>query len=145
MKIFSCKVEVFKHAVKKNGRNFNRTTGRPFKSEDLRLAEKILASKFYMLKNTAKPLPDDHFINAEFLFYFPESHFFTKKGKVNQKLPDLSNLYELPQDCLQAAGIIQNDTLINSHDGSARLPHDSDKYILEVTLSAVPMPKLANG
>ena len=36
-------------------------------------------------------------------------------------MPDLSNLYQLPEDCLQQAGIIENDNLIESHDLSRRL------------------------
>ena len=42
--------------------------------------------------------------------------------KRNKTIPDLSNLYELPQDCLERAGVIVNDRIIESHDLSRRLP-----------------------
>ena len=37
-------------------------------------------------------------------------------------LPDASNLYQAVEDWLQGAGILANDRLIRSHDGSDRLP-----------------------
>jgi Holliday junction resolvase RusA-like endonuclease len=55
-----------------------------------------------------------------FRFFFLD--YYTKTGERRRTLPDLSNLYEMPQDCLQTAGIIDNDTDIISHDGSRRLP-----------------------
>ena len=36
-------------------------------------------------------------------------------------LPDASNLYQAPEDCLQAAGILANDRQVESHDGSRRI------------------------
>lgn len=36
-------------------------------------------------------------------------------------LPDASNLYQLPEDMLEAAGVIVDDRQIESHDGSARV------------------------
>lgn len=39
-----------------------------------------------------------------------------KDGQRNT--PDLSNLYELPQDLLEICGVISNDSQIQSHDGS---------------------------
>jgi len=37
------------------------------------------------------------------------------------RLPDASNLYELPQDALEHAGVIVNDRLVQHHDGSRRI------------------------
>lgn len=34
--------------------------------------------------------------------------------------PDLSNCYQGPEDALQKAGVIENDKLIRSHDGSRK-------------------------
>lgn len=69
-----------------------------------------------------------------FHFYFTEDAFFChdKKGnplkdKVQLTLPDLSNLYELPQDCLQRCGVIYNDSQIESHDLSRRLVGPKNK------------------
>lgn len=39
----------------------------------------------------------------------------------SENLPDASNLYQMPEDLLQAAGIIENDRQIESHDGSKRI------------------------
>ncbi len=36
-------------------------------------------------------------------------------------IPDASNLYQLPEDLLQAAGVIVDDRQIESHDGSRRI------------------------
>jgi len=36
-------------------------------------------------------------------------------------IPDLSNLYEAPQDFMQAAGVIADDRLVEHHDGSRRI------------------------
>jgi Holliday junction resolvase RusA-like endonuclease len=42
-----------------------------------------------------------------------------KRGQGN--IPDLSNLYQAPEDLLQNAGVIEDDSLIESHDGSRRI------------------------
>lgn len=50
--------------------------------------------------------------------------------------PDLSNLYQLPEDVLQRVGIIEDDQQIWSHDGSRRFglchmcPH-RDRYVIK--------------
>jgi Holliday junction resolvase RusA-like endonuclease len=36
-------------------------------------------------------------------------------------IPDLSNLYEAPQDLLTKCGIIADDRIVDSHDGSRRI------------------------
>ena len=36
-------------------------------------------------------------------------------------LPDASNLYQLPEDALQAAGVLADDRQVESHDGSRRV------------------------
>ena len=36
-------------------------------------------------------------------------------------LPDMSNLYQCPEDLLQAAGVIEDDRLVEHHDGSRRV------------------------
>lgn len=113
----------------------NRRTGRAFpgKSNELRLAEAHLINSFRieMLRR-----PQFQTINkllwAVFIFHFPADVYFTKKGDLSNRLPDLSNLYELPQDCLESAQVIANDRLICSHDLSRRLP--GDRYGLEVFL-----------
>ena len=36
-------------------------------------------------------------------------------------LPDSSNIYQCPEDLLQAAGVIEDDRLVEHHDGSRRI------------------------
>jgi Holliday junction resolvase RusA-like endonuclease len=43
------------------------------------------------------------------------------KLKRNQTIPDISNLYQFIEDCLQKAGVIINDNIIENHDGSKRI------------------------
>lgn len=48
-------------------------------------------------------------------------------------VPDLSNLYQYYEDCLQSAGVIADDRLIESHDSSRRVYmcdtcHKVEKY-----------------
>lgn len=53
-------------------------------------------------------------ISAEMIFYG------AWKGD-GKSIPDISNLYQMPEDLMQAAGIIDDDRLIQNHDGSARV------------------------
>ena len=39
-----------------------------------------------------------------------------------RQTPDASNLYEAPQDALQAAGVLANDYWVRTHDRSERIP-----------------------
>ena len=68
-------------------------------------------------------------------FLFPETKFFTKKGLRNKKIPDISNLYELVQDVLQKVEILEDDNLVESHDGSRRTPIKGEKYWLEIEIT----------
>lgn len=99
--------------VKKNSRNVvrNPRTGRmyPIKSARLTQAERdaifeLESQKFRNFTMYSHP------IHVRFLFY-----------RETQHRVDLSNLYEFAQDVLQHAGIIMDDFLIQSHDGSRKL------------------------
>lgn len=130
--LFMASIPVEKHVIKKNSRTIfsNRATGRMFpgKSIGLRSAEQYLTSK---LKDFAQGFgihePISQPVWVIFHFYFEKSLYFTKKGQRNKNLPDLSNLYELPQDCLEMAGILENDNLIDSHDWSRRIPAENSR------------------
>jgi len=74
------------------------------------------------------------YIHAEFKFYF--TNFYTKKGEMNLKLGDLSNIIQHPEDCLTKAGVILDDAIIRSYDGSRKLPSDTGQNYLEVILRA---------
>jgi Holliday junction resolvase RusA-like endonuclease len=69
-------------------------------------------------------------VHAKFIFHFKD--FYTAKKEMNLKLGDLDNLLAMPNDCLQAAGIIRDDALIMSYDGSRKMPGDKNK--LSITL-----------
>jgi Holliday junction resolvase RusA-like endonuclease len=142
MIIFYCKIQISRHSSKKNEKRpmFNKGSNRFFigKTSKAKYVENELIHRLQIEKlKTRIDLPITCDINAKLTFYFPESVYFTKKGDRSKKLPDLSNLYELPQDCLQKVGIIQNDTQIVSHDGSRRKPLSGNNYVLEIELSHV--------
>lgn len=126
-------LDVTSHVAKKNGRPIYKAGSRPFlgKSPELRFAEQRMVQDFNRLYK-------GEILNKRLWvimhFYFPKEVYFTQKGEISKKLPDLSNLYELPQDCLIKARVIADDTLIDSHDLSRRLVGDSYKleiFILE--------------
>lgn len=100
--------------IKKNGRpiHVNRHSGRAFigKSKRLADAEKdALAQIQAQCGDISEPLPITYPVHVMFLFY-----------RGDRRACDLSNLYEFPQDILQEAGILENDALILSHDGSRK-------------------------
>ena len=41
--------------------------------------------------------------------------------RAGKNLPDASNLYQMPEDLLEAAGVLENDRQVESHDGSQRV------------------------
>lgn len=99
--------------TKKNHRPIFRAGGRPFigKSQSLKDAEEFIYWRLVDQKTrndirAAINIP----VQVTFLFY----------RKTHRKC-DLSNLYELPQDALQKTGILADDSLIESHDGSRKL------------------------
>lgn len=128
-------IEIEKHVVKKNNRPIWR--GRIGKSKELIFAEDFLRRAFRTQANhqeITEPLTGPIWVIMH--FYFTTDRYYIKQskrkedanGKIrSRKLPDLSNLYELPQDCLQAAGIILDDNLIESHDLSRRLVGENNR------------------
>ena len=126
--IFSIYLPVEKLISKKNNRPIWR--GRIGKSKDLLNAEKYLIAAFKSRKNELRipTLKGDLWVI--FRFYFKNYH--TKDGRRSERVNDLSNLYELPQDCLQAAEVIENDSDIVSHDRSRRLPGKENAIEIEI-------------
>jgi Holliday junction resolvase RusA-like endonuclease len=128
-------IEVESHVVKKNGRSIfkNKKTGRMFpgKSQRLISAEYEIIKQLTEYKELFKITKAiDYPIHLTLEFYM--KNYFTQQGNMSLKLPDLSNLYELPQDCLQQAGIIENDIWVFSHDGSRRIPSDTNKLVIMI-------------
>ncbi len=79
----------------------------PIKSRKLLDAEQCA---YFELKKQYKGSTIKHPVHIQFLFY-----------RGDRRRVDLSNLYEFAQDALQEAGVIEDDYLIESHDGSRRL------------------------
>lgn len=133
--MFQCAIPVDRHFSQKNRKGIfvNKKTGKPFIGQNKKEAsdKKYLVEVLQLLKNRLNivdPIEED--VQVVFTFYFKD--YYTKKGLRSKKLPDQSNLYQGPEDALQAAGIIKDDGQIMSHDGSRRLPGDSN--ILEITI-----------
>jgi Holliday junction resolvase RusA-like endonuclease len=136
--LFHIVIPVEKHLTKKNGKRafHDKKSGKTWVTSKPGVREQEVEMTYILMsaKNQIRkdwPLTQD--IHAEFIFTFDD--FYTKKFERRKNLPDLSNLIELPQDALQKAGIIENDTQICFLDGSTRKP--GDKNILEIYLWSV--------
>lgn len=132
---FEIKLKVEYHGILKNNKQIrlNRKIGNRFIASSSRaeLAADYLLYEFRKHVNF-RPITRKGPVHFECIFYF--KNFFVKsganKGQLSSKVADLSNLYELPQDVLQKAEIIQDDRQIVMHDGSRRKPSDNgDNYI----------------
>lgn len=128
--LFFCSIPLDKHVVKKNNRPIfmNQRTKQHFLGKDpsLKKAEDYMTTsmiKSRLDQGINQPIKDQVWV----IFHFYFDNYYTQKNQVNKKLPDLSNLYQLPEDCLQAAGVIDNDNLIESHDLSRRLNGKENK------------------
>lgn len=71
----------------------------------------------------------DEPIRVAMRFHYP----YTKKGLIPKKIMDLSNLYQGPEDALQKAGVIRDDSLIESHSGSGRV-YGAPEKALEIAI-----------
>jgi len=92
---------------------FNRKTGARF----IKSSKRVDAYKPFallQLKEQFHHSPITIPISAQMIFYG-----VWKSGAGN--IPDMSNLYQMPEDLLEEAGIILNDNLIEHHDGSRRI------------------------
>lgn len=136
--LFNCKLLVTKFSIKKNSKQIfrNPRTGRPFitastasKSIDLDLVQKLIKERLKQRLDTISTT-----VEVSFKFYFPKSIYFTKKCTISNRVGDLSNLIEGPQDCLEDALILENDRLICSYDGSRRLVSPDNNYYLEIAI-----------
>lgn len=130
--LFHAEIPVEKHVIKKNRRPvfMNKKTGARFigKSQELKEAERYLE---LTLKSRINELGIESPILGPIwvimLFYYQNDVFYTKKGEPSKLRGDLSNLYQLVEDCLESSGVIGNDDQICSHDLSRRLPSDRTK------------------
>lgn len=125
--LFECEVD--RHVVKKNSRPIFRAGRRAMigKSKELVNAEKFLEKKLIIAAAASPkeyPIAGPYHVAYIFVFGPDRSREY--------KLCDLSNLIELPQDCLQKAGIIKNDRFIQSLDGTRKLMGDRTFLRIEI-------------
>jgi len=73
-------------------------------------------------------------IRAQIKLIFPKSRLITKKDTLNQKCGDLSNMYQMTEDCLVKAGILTDDCWIKDHSGSEIMISSLDKYMIDISL-----------
>ena len=132
--LFYANIKVERHFTKKNSRPIYRRGGKPFLGKDpaFAKAENAMVQELRLQASNSRitqPFEDD--VWAMFLFHF--DNYYVKDGsRRSKRIGDLSNLYQMPEDCLQKAGIIKDDSQICSHDLSRRIP--SSETYLEVFL-----------
>jgi len=139
--LFTCKIKVQRHTVSKNNRQIQKNfgTGRSFIGKTTRQkhgeAFLINALKAERIKQNKLTIIDKP-VHIKLMFYF--NNYICKsgpnKGNMSKNIPDLSNLYELPQDSLTKARVWTDDGLVCSHDGSRRLPSSTGYDYLEITI-----------
>jgi len=98
-------------AVLKNNKQIVMLGKRPMliPSKKARAYEKMALPIFKKIWGDREPI--NKRIHLKFTFYVA-----CREDSKNS--PDLSNLYEMPQDLMTKAGIIEDDRLVCSHDGS---------------------------
>lgn len=135
---FKCKIQVPKHSIKKNNKQIfqNKATGKRFIASNSKaqylenyLTHQLLIQK---LKQRLETIECD--LAASFKFYYPENVYLTKLGKRSHRVADLSNLLEAPQDALQKAKVILNDSLICELNDCKRLISGDSFFYLEIEL-----------
>lgn len=101
--------------ILKNGKQIsrNRATGKTFlRSSDRVQRQKSGAVMQYRFQHKGEPVKCPVAVRMTFYGAW-------KRGGGN--VPDLSNLYQFYEDTMEAAGVIVNDSQIESHDGSRRV------------------------
>lgn len=147
--LFHARFEVpFGHKSKKNGKQpfviTPKNGRRPYATlptrPDIKQAENFYLLKLREAANKMSfnfPIRSDVQLWLVAHFHF-KNYYVKKKRRMSMRLNDLSNLYELPQDALQKAGIIEDDVQICSHDLSRRLPGNKDEieiFLIEYSAS----------
>lgn len=136
--LFNISLDVEKHWSMKNRNQIFKAGGRTFIGK----SSAIVSAKHWMTLKISQEKYRQNLTTIDgpvwVIFHFYCSNFWLKPKRksdaqrMNMKMGDLSNLYQMPEDCLQAAGVIQDDSLICSHDLSRKLPSNSDKNWLEI-------------
>ncbi len=111
---FKAQIEVDFHASQKNAKKlfYNRRTGKRFPGTVAKIsrAKELLVSE---LRSRARAFgitePYRGRLRTLLLLGFPAEKYYTAKLKENRKNGDCSNLSQIVEDSLQAAGIIEDD------------------------------------
>ena len=126
--------------IKKNGKSAFISKGRAFITTSQNYKKWARDASLHILQQknrTQTQLPIKGPITLTCRFYFPN----------HQWEADLSNLYQGIEDILQELGIIEDDKLIYSHDGSRKIFGAQDFYteieIREHVLDNLPLMNLA--
>jgi Holliday junction resolvase RusA-like endonuclease len=106
----------------------NRSTGRMFIASKNASAERTLALQILQNGIWNKKIIAES-IRAVFRFHYPDN----KDGSRTARVMDLSNLYQGPEDALTKAGVIVDDKLIESHNGSCRI-YGAPRKAIEIAL-----------
>jgi Holliday junction resolvase RusA-like endonuclease len=115
----------------------NRATGKRFIASNSKAQNlmNVLHAELLKAKMMNKCGLIDFDVNVSFQFFYPTKYFYTKQGKRSNKVADMSNLYQSIEDGLQKVGILSNDSLICSHNGSFRAAIDSDVHKLKIIIT----------
>lgn len=139
-KLFEAFFAVERHQSKKNNKGiaYRRTRAglKPFVIDKNRGVLRKGLVDSYLHEKSLHPnfRTIDQRIIVKFTFFFPRSNYYTKAGTISRRLGDLSNLVQGPEDALQEAGIITDDTLIEGLDGSRRVPSNGPQPHLKTEI-----------
>lgn len=110
--------------IKKNSRTIRKNfkTGARFIGKSFKLEAEETRVHLELLQQKAQETITEP-CSVQFKFYCGTQH---KR--------DLSNLYQLYEDCLQSSGVIADDSLIESHDGSRKY-YDKENPRVEIYIT----------
>jgi Holliday junction resolvase RusA-like endonuclease len=117
-------------------KNSRRIVTKPFpKSLPSKKAEAWMESAVPQLARQWRyvAIPKTVRLNAAIVSYLKTPRL-NDSGEIHGWLPDQDNLLGGPGDALQAAGILEDDVCIESHDGSRRR-YDKERPRVEITLT----------
>lgn len=101
----------------------HQVTSKPSKPAEAWMKEATRLWEMQWARRFKEPLPEDVYLNAAIRSYRQTKH-----------RSDASNLYEAPQDALEAAGVLSDDYWITSHEGCRRR-YDKENPRVEVVLT----------
>lgn len=128
--LFQLELNVNRHWSQKNNNTIRRSGKRLFVGKEQRLINDKnwlilqLRQAWQNKKTISRP------VHVKLTFAFKD--YYTLKNEMNLKLGDLDNLLCLPLDALTAAGVIRDDALVMSLDGSRKVPGAANKLSIEI-------------